>query len=114
LHSLFLSLVLADAAAAAFFAPFSSPLVLADAAAAALFAPVSPPLMLAEAATAAVFAHAPLPLVLAKFGLASVTLEFRRVSLLLDSLCRRCLFRGPLCLAQVFVTRLVGCETNPR
>ena len=72
------------------------------------------PLVFAEVAAAAVFARGSLPLVLAKSVLPSFTLGFQMVSLLINSLCRRCLFRGPLCLARVFVTRLIRCDTNPR
>jgi len=54
--------MLADAAAATFFAVAPLPLVLADAATTAVFALAPPSLVLAEAAAAAVFALAPLSL----------------------------------------------------
>ena len=87
-----LPLVLTDAAATTVFARAEMSLVLADAAATTLFTFAPHPLVLADAAATTVFARAPLPLVLAKFVLASVTPDFQRVSLLLDSLCMRCLF----------------------
>ena len=67
-----LPLVLADAAAAAVFAPAPLPLVLAEAAAVAVFTLAPLPLVLANAAAAAVFALDPLPLALAEATAAAV------------------------------------------
>ena len=69
-------LVLADADAAAVFAPAPLPLVLADAAAAAVFAPAPPSLVLAEAAVTAVFTPAS-PADRRKKGLRQVFLGYR-------------------------------------